>query len=205
MNDKLISTGKKSRLVLITLVVVCLLPLSSSWLMYWFTDIGKSGSGSHGNLLNPPTPLGDVALLDPVVGDSNHRLYGKWSLLYLVKTECDIECKNNLNIMYGLWVALGADTPRLQRILGVVDIDGLGVVRNFIQDYQGQLVLMMDKSDPANIFHPLEAEEGDLPFTVGGLYLIDPLGNLMMFYPSDTNPNGILKDLKRLLKYSRIG
>ncbi len=173
--------------------------------MYRFTDIGKSGSGSHGSLNNPPTPLADVVLLDPVAGVSNHRLYGKWSLLYLVKTECNIECKNNLNIMYSLWIALGADTPRLQRILGVLDIDDLGRIRNYIQDYQGQLVLMMDKSDPANIFRPLDTEEGDFPFTVGGLYLIDPLGNLMMFYPSETDPNGILKDLIRLLKYSRIG
>ena len=37
------------------------------------------------------------------------------------------------------------------------------------------------------------------------LYLVDPLGNLMMSYPADAEPGGIIKDLKRLLRYSRIG
>jgi len=37
------------------------------------------------------------------------------------------------------------------------------------------------------------------------IYLIDPLGNLMMRYPRDPEPARIIKDLQRLLKYSRIG
>jgi len=37
------------------------------------------------------------------------------------------------------------------------------------------------------------------------VYLIDPLGNLMMFYPPDADPSGMLKDLRKLLKYSKIG
>ena len=36
-------------------------------------------------------------------------------------------------------------------------------------------------------------------------YISDPLGNLMMSYPADINPKGILKDLKKLLRASRIG
>jgi hypothetical protein len=37
------------------------------------------------------------------------------------------------------------------------------------------------------------------------IYLIDPLGNLLMRYGSDANPKGMLEDLERLLKYSKIG
>ena len=35
--------------------------------------------------------------------------------------------------------------------------------------------------------------------------LIDPLGNLMMVVPLDLDPRLLLKDLKKLLKLSRIG
>ena len=39
----------------------------------------------------------------------------------------------------------------------------------------------------------------------GRVYLVDPLGNLMMRYPVDAKPKGILKDILRLLKTSWIG
>jgi hypothetical protein len=37
------------------------------------------------------------------------------------------------------------------------------------------------------------------------LYVIDPLGNLMMRFPATGEPARIRKDLGRLLKASRVG
>ena len=37
------------------------------------------------------------------------------------------------------------------------------------------------------------------------LYMIDPLGNLMMRFPKDPDANKIKKDISRLLKASSIG
>jgi hypothetical protein len=37
------------------------------------------------------------------------------------------------------------------------------------------------------------------------IYLIDPLGNMMMFYGADAKAKGMLEDLKRLLRLSQIG
>ena len=107
--------------------------------------------------------------------------------------------------MHNIRIALGADAPRLQRILGMLDLDDLVSIRNFTRNYPGQLVLIMDKSDPVNLYYALNISEGELLLTEGELYLIDPLGNLIMFYSTGTNPGDILKDLQRLLRYSRIG
>lgn len=41
--------------------------------------------------------------------------------------------------------------------------------------------------------------------TMNQVYLVDPLGNLFMYYPDTTNPMDILKDLKRVLEVSQIG
>ena len=38
-----------------------------------------------------------------------------------------------------------------------------------------------------------------------GIYIVDPNGNLVFFYPIDINPKLLLADLKRLLKVSQIG
>jgi hypothetical protein len=37
------------------------------------------------------------------------------------------------------------------------------------------------------------------------IYLVDPLGNAMMYYEADAKAKGILEDLKRLLRLSQIG
>ncbi|MNT11768.1 hypothetical protein D3C72_1466670 [compost metagenome] len=37
------------------------------------------------------------------------------------------------------------------------------------------------------------------------LFLVDPLGNLMMRFPQDPDPKKMSGDLKKLLKVSRIG
>jgi hypothetical protein len=37
------------------------------------------------------------------------------------------------------------------------------------------------------------------------VYLIDPLGNLMMSYAADAKSKGMLEDMKRLLRLSSIG
>jgi hypothetical protein len=37
------------------------------------------------------------------------------------------------------------------------------------------------------------------------LFLIDPMGNLMMRFPADGDPARIRKDIGRLLKASRVG
>jgi hypothetical protein len=37
------------------------------------------------------------------------------------------------------------------------------------------------------------------------VYLIDPLGNLMMSYAADARPKGMLEDLKKLLRLSHVG
>jgi hypothetical protein len=49
-----------------------------------------------------------------------------------------------------------------------------------------------------------------LPVEQGGdasqhMYLIDPLGNLMMRFPKDADPAKVKKDLGKLLKASSIG
>ena len=37
------------------------------------------------------------------------------------------------------------------------------------------------------------------------LYIIDPLGNIFIFYDKDFSAKGLKKDIKKILKVSRIG
>ena len=57
-------------------------------------------------------------------------------------------------------------------------------------------------------FEPSEVKK-TIPYVnelkIHQIYLIDPLGNVMMSYPKDATAKGMQKDLKRLLKVSKIG
>ena len=54
--------------------------------------------------------------------------------------------------------------------------------------------------------HLSRGSPGEFPGeTRDHIYLVDPLGNLMMRFPRDPDPSKMLKDLQRLLKYSGIG
>jgi hypothetical protein len=46
---------------------------------------------------------------------------------------------------------------------------------------------------------------GAWPLPAGQVYLIDPLGNLVLRYPPGFAPEGLGDDLARLLRLSRIG
>ena len=51
-------------------------------------------------------------------------------------------------------------------------------------------------------FRPAQTVEGE---RADHIYLVDPLGNLMLRFPKDADPNRMKKDIERLLKTSRIG
>ena len=51
---------------------------------------------------------------------------------------------------------------------------------------------LLDNKRPANL-------------PAGGYFLIDPLGNLVMYFRPDIDPAEMVDDIKRLLRLSRIG
>ncbi len=57
----------------------------------------------------------------------------------------------------------------------------------------------------AKLTAQLEENKEVTPLETKKVYLIDPLGNLMMQYPADFKTRGLIRDLRHLLKWSRIG
>ncbi len=69
-----------------------------------------------------------------------------------------------------------------------------------MKEYDGTHILRVDAKQLAAW---LPAAQGTEP--ADHIYMIDPLGNLMMRFPKDPDPNKIKKDISKLLKASRIG
>ena len=197
----------RKQLILILLFAVFALPTLLSWFLFNYTEVGRAtGGGEHGTLVNPPRPVPDLTLVNLADHtDADKRLHGKWTLVYLLNGNCGEACLENLYKMRQLRLATGKYAQRVQRAVLVVTNDRQALTREQLSDYPGQYVLYPESIDADSLLSLFKLSPDDRPFTQDRLYLIDPLGNLMMTYSATTPPDGIIKDLNRLLKYSRIG
>jgi cytochrome oxidase Cu insertion factor (SCO1/SenC/PrrC family) len=92
---------------------------------------------------------------------------------------------------------LGKEMDRIERVFlhGEQAPDTLLVA----EEHQG-LVTLQDTALRAVLDDKTPAA---LP--AGGFYLIDPHGNLVLYFSPDIKPRDMVDDIKRLLKLSRIG
>ena len=196
------------RTMVIVLCAVFALPPLLSWYLFNYTDLGRAGAGGgeHGELIVPPRPLPDWTLIDPAAeNETAVSLRGKWTLLYLLDGACGQGCVQNLYKMRQLRLATGKRAGRVQRAVLVANGDRDALSREQLREYPGQLALYPGPAPAADVLSLFALTAADDPFSQDRLYLIDPQGNLMMAYAGTAEPKGIIKDLTRLLKYSRSG
>ena len=196
-----------SRQGLVLLGLLFMAPAFVAWVMHHTGEEGwrPEGTTNRGTLVHPARPLSMPA--DMMVADvpANDYLQGKWTLLYIGDADCDEVCNNNLYKMRQVNIAQNENMKRVQRMYLVRD-----------EAVPGMLVELLDKEYPKMqvvLVPDALAEQFAADFLIDGVsmdaaervYIIDPMGNLMMYYAADADPGGMLKDLKKLLKYSKIG
>ncbi len=198
MNSK-----QKNTLTIIFIVFAFLSPILLS---YWFAQhkesIESRGTSNKGNLITPPVQINNLPLLDPLA-NADYELYGKWNLIY-VTNECSADCINNLYRMRQIHTAMDKHSLRVQRVLLMTTADQTEIDSQ-LQEYQGQRIINISAEERATLLQKFKLNEVDDPLKLNRLYIIDPMGNLMMSYPPDIDPRDIMKDMKKLLKFSRIG
>ncbi len=191
----------RSRAIIIAVFLLFFLPILVSWYLVFFTDYkhdAKSGT-QHGILINPPRQLEDIALKDPLSGKIT-SLHGKWAMFMIVNADCDHGCTENLYRMRQIRLAMGKEMHRVQRASYMADINVSRKADKIFADYAGQLLLSSSDTDDGFLStFIIDGEVYD-----HAIFLIDPFGFLMMVYPETTDPSGIIKDLKKLLRISKI-
>jgi len=175
-----------------------LLPLLLSFWLYYGLQWRPQGTTNHGELVTPLRPLPDVTLQDAGGIARSHVFLGKWTLVYVGNGTCDANCRTTLVFMRQTRLSLNNEMTRVQRVLLATNecCD-----RAYLSgDHAGLLALDASQA----VAQPLLAQ-----FRPDGraqtLYVVDPLGNLMMRYDARLPPKGLLEDLKRLLQLSHIG
>ena len=199
---------RRFRITLILVFLVCAGPFILAWLWYAFQGAPELGTTTNaGDLVYPARPMEPVTL--PVIaarGDEAERqlpVERRWTVLYIAAEGCGADCREVMWATRQIRLSLGRDMGRVHRVLLV---PAEGADREwFRSEHEDLTVLDLHQGEAADLLEQLNLEDGAQPRDAGRLYIIDPLGNLMMYFPAGFDPDDFMDDMKRLLRVSQIG
>ncbi|MEJ1966122.1 MAG: hypothetical protein WDO56_33085 [Gammaproteobacteria bacterium] len=181
------------------LAALFFLPLIASFYMYYGSGWRPAASTAHGELFQPAIPLPRADLRDSKGEFAPANLLSeKWALVYVGGGECNDACKSALYFMRQSRLSLNNEMTRVARVFLATSTC---CNREFLdREHPGLVSLDASGPEAADLIATFPATDREL-----SLFIIDPLGNLVMRYDTRDSPKGLLEDLKKLLKLSHIG
>jgi len=175
---------RRGRVKLALLALFFIAPFVLAWLA-WRYEWATGTTSNYGELITPARPL---------QGEAFARLRGKWLLVTFDAAACDRYCERKLYFMRQIRRAQGKNEGRVDRLWLLTD--GGAPSAELLAAIEGT--------------HRAPAAGLAAQFPAAGaladhIYLVDPLGNLMMRYPREPDPSRMLKDLQRLLRVAGAG
>lgn len=198
------SNRGSSRAQLWLLAALFLVPLAIAFVMYYGAGWRPGGLVNKGDLIDPPRPLKPNTFLSPQdLPIEEDVLTGKWTLVYIGNGQCDARCREALTLMRQTRLALGKDAARVRGVFfATADCCDVSYLD---EEHAGLIVARADEVSDREWLAQFP-QYGDVPVDQAGrIYIVDPLGNLMMSYAPDAPDKALLEDLKKLLKLSHIG
>jgi hypothetical protein len=186
-----------SRWKFVALVMLFVGPVMLAVGLYFMADVFQPATDSHGDLVEPAQPLEPFSARTITGADYDlAALRGHWTLVHVIDADCGAECRERIHYTRQVRDALGHERIRVRR-LALVPADGAGL----------ELAALLPEHPDLTVIHSGGGLETQLPENRadGTVFLVDPLGNLMMRFDANVEPAGILDDLKQLLRVSRIG
>lgn len=173
--------AKRGRRQLVTLFGISFATLGLAWLLFLGARGGMSwGTTNNGEFVDPPMQVDGLEWLDQKGALDTNK---KWWLWMVVET-CEADCAKTMHDLRSLHTLLNKEANRVARAL--LTRDGMSGAVTTEE---------MDKVELRRTPASLKP----------GVYIVDPLGNLVLWYPQTTPPKPVLDDLKRLLRLSQIG
>lgn len=178
------SSVRRGRLTLLALIVFFALPFIIAKAIlsnHWY----QSGVTNHGALVEPRVTFESLDLVNPLQTKS-------WQLGFMLPADCNDACINRLYIMGQTYLALGKYKERVTPVVYVLPDQVLPELPESLS------VVTVNAA-----FVDVVPEQG---------YLItDTLGQLVMYFSPTSedkqvaHSKGLLSDLRKLLKLSRVG
>ena len=171
--------------MLVGLFAIAIVPLVGAFWLYESSRSAKPwGTTNRGELLDPIVSVSELHLIADD-GSTSMLNSGLWWLVTVSRDGCGAECQAAVHQLRQLHILLGRDASRVKRSL--IELDGTRVDSSLSQ------------------YPELTRFNGESPALRPGVYIVDPLGNLVLRYDYGDAGKSVLQDLKQLLKVSHIG
>lgn len=180
------TTNRRGLGMVIGLAALFFVPLFLAFALYYGGGWRPAQRTNHGMLLARPIPI-EAPWRD-----------AKWTLVQVADGACNEACSASLHYTRQTWLSLAKELDRVQRVL-IAPADCCAP-EWLAQQHPG--LIRLDPADPATR-RLLDALPAGVPDRT--IWLVDPLGNLIMSFDTRDNPKGMLDDLKNLLRLSHVG
>jgi len=174
------------RIKLVLVMALFAAPALAAWIA---RDVWQPATiTSYGELLEPREPS-IAGLVDAAgVPSSLAELSGHWVLLTVVGGDCEEACRHQIYLSRQVRIAQGPEQGRVVRAL-------LRPIAN----------ANAEEPDLHRYSAPAEALAAWPGAGSVRTYVMDPRGRVMLRFPADPDGKGMLRDLRQLLKASKIG
>ncbi|MEJ8567505.1 hypothetical protein [Elongatibacter sediminis] len=190
----------QARLAFLGILALFVIPLALAWLMYSGTIEYRPGAtDNHGQLVEPPVPV-DWSQASRSPGDTARAsLAGVWVALYPLEQPCTERCLERVYQLRQVHRAAGRHADRIRiAVLNAAPTEGS--MRQKLEAIDDELVLL---EQPETAFMSAIERAGSDAIEPS-VYLVDPLGNIMMTYEVNDSMSLLSKDLKKLLTWSKM-
>ena len=193
--------SKKNPYTLWFVVIAFVLPVVGAYTLY-FTGYTPSAFTNKGELIQPVIDVEALALVD----DSNEALprdeitQRKWQMIYFAGATCDQDCNDALYKIRQVNTAVGKNAYRLRRLIVHLDKPDAAFIELIASEYPQARQLYADRQSVMTALQAIgpRLDENEI-------YLMDPLGNIMMRFTDDMPGKWLIHDLNKLFKVSQIG
>ncbi len=183
--------GRLEGLLVVALPIIGV--LLAAW-MYFGSQLIPEGRTNNGVLLSPPLSV-DIFASEQLAAEFDDDAH--WAVVVTSDGPCDESCRNMLYLARQSHIALDRDRPRVERFL-------LTPSQQDIMTDEFAKFLQQNHADLAVV-------KGSIPIldptqeNASHIFVVDPLGNVILWYDKSHDGKELLKDLEKLLKLSRIG